>query len=151
WMPAAKRIAIKIDELDCAEEMLLLRREFNSIPGILALDFNVVQGRMDVVHDEQQIDIAEILQRIERLGMHGHPWQRQATSNSAIPEAMLRQRLMIASGAFLLAGLLIHAFQTGSFLAPWIPAPIDVRRAYVIGLPQLAYLLAILAGIAPIV
>jgi Zn2+/Cd2+-exporting ATPase len=149
-MPSAKRTAIKIDELDCAEEMLMLRREFQSLPGIQSLDFNVVQGRMDVVHDEQQIGPSEIIQRIERLGMHGRIWQRRPKSEQPSRETVNRQRLLTACGMALLLGFILHAIATGSLLLPFVPLIEATGRTSSFGVPQFLYLTAILLGLAPV-
>ena len=113
-MPAAKRIAFKIDELDCAEEMLLLRRELTGAPGVLELDFNVVQGRMDVLLDADQTGPHEVLRSITRLGMHGQLWQRRAIQQTLSPEQLRRIRLLTASGILLLLGLGTQIAMNGS-------------------------------------
>ena len=63
------RIALRIQELDCAEEVVQLRDLLGKTPGILELDFDVVNGRVYVTVDSQDMSTDLIIKRIASIGM----------------------------------------------------------------------------------
>ena len=46
--------------MDCAEEVALLRRELNDLPGIVDLKFDVMQAKMSVEFDPKKIGTGHI-------------------------------------------------------------------------------------------
>jgi len=93
-----------IRELDCAEEILQLRKLLEKHPGIEELDFDVLNARMIVVCDPIDLTPAGIVRLVQTIGMHaslgGQPpeedqswWMRQGRSLTTF-----------LSGLFLLAG-----------------------------------------------
>ena len=47
---AAKRVAYRIDNMDCPTEEALIRKKLASMDGIVALDFNLIQRVLSVSH-----------------------------------------------------------------------------------------------------
>ena len=47
---AAKRVAYRIDNMDCPTEEALIRKTLASLDGIVALDFNLMQRVLNVSH-----------------------------------------------------------------------------------------------------
>jgi Cd2+/Zn2+-exporting ATPase len=66
-------IHYKVDGLDCAEEVTILRREIGSLAGVLNLEFDVINARMSVEYDPAIINPAAIVQAVARTGMKASP------------------------------------------------------------------------------
>ena len=102
-------IHYKIDGLDCAEEVAILRREIGGLAGVLNLEFDVVNARMSVEYDAEAMDVANIVQAVARTGMQASPWEQRLTAGQRpFWERHGRLVLTAASGALLLAGFTVH-------------------------------------------
>jgi len=106
-----------VDGLDCAEEVAALKREVGGRPGVLSLDLDVLNARMTVTHDPEQIRAEEIIEAVAATGMRAVPWKERA---KPAPESFWQRhgRLMMAgaSGVLLVAGVLAHWLVCGSLL-----------------------------------
>jgi len=110
-------IHYKVDGLDCAEEVTILRREIGSLAGVLNLEFDVINARMSVEYDPAIINPAAIVQAVARTGMKASPWeQRLAADTRTFWEKHGQLVLTIASGVLLLAGFTAHWIKHGSFM-----------------------------------
>ena len=69
-----QRESFHVRELDCAEEMALLRKEFAARPGIAEIDFDLLNSRMIVLYDPARCTPAQIVQRVAALGMTARRW-----------------------------------------------------------------------------
>lgn len=49
-MPTAQRVVFSIENMDCPTEEALIRNKFSAMPGIVALDFNLMQRTLTVAH-----------------------------------------------------------------------------------------------------
>jgi Zn2+/Cd2+-exporting ATPase len=67
----ARRIEYRVQGLDCSEEVTILRREVGGKPGIIDLEFDVVNGRMSVEFDPDAISAPEIVGGGERYRHEG--------------------------------------------------------------------------------
>ncbi|MEO5349899.1 MAG: cadmium-translocating P-type ATPase [Magnetococcus sp. YQC-3] len=46
----AERLLFRIDKMDCPVEEQLIRKKLSGLPGVLRLDFNLMQNRLTVLH-----------------------------------------------------------------------------------------------------
>jgi len=109
--------AFHVDGLDCAEEVAALKKEVGGRTGVSSLSFDVLNARMTVTHDPEQIRADEIIAAVAATGMRAVPWKERA---KAVPESFWQRhgRLTMAgaSGALLVAGFLAHWLACGSLL-----------------------------------
>jgi Cd2+/Zn2+-exporting ATPase len=112
-----KKTFFKVDGLDCPDEVTILKREIGGKNGILALECDILSGKMTVTHDPDQIPIEDIQLFVAKTGMRALPWTEQE-SNESKPFWTRRGRLMMAalSGVLLLAGFIVHWIQHGSLV-----------------------------------
>ena len=114
---AQQTVVLLIDELDCAEEVQQLRRGLGNCPGVVQLDFDVLNHRMQVVIDEQLVSPADLVRQIADMGMHARFWHGQS---KAEPASVWRQQIRLAltalSGLLLILGFGAHAVWSGSLL-----------------------------------
>src|SRR6056297_920268 len=76
----ARRTDYKVQGLDCAEEVAILRREVGGLPGVLDLEFDVINARMSVHYDPDAIDAERFVQAVDATGMKASPWEKRLAS-----------------------------------------------------------------------
>ncbi|WDI45147.1 heavy metal translocating P-type ATPase [Bremerella sp. P1] len=113
-------VSLQVAELDCAEEVRILKDGLAEKPGIEKLDFDVMRGRMDVHYDAQQWNVKRLLEAVSSLGMTAQ--EVVETPNTASPEGPVRQninreRALVRSGAFLLVAVVIQIWDSGGIAA----------------------------------
>jgi Zn2+/Cd2+-exporting ATPase len=113
----ARRIEYRVQGLDCSEEVTILRREVGGKPGIIDLEFDVVNGRMSVEFDPDAISAPEIVGAVNATGMKASPWElRHAPVEVPFWERHGRLVMTSASGVLLLAAFITHWVLHGSLL-----------------------------------
>lgn len=110
-----KEIAYNVFELDCAEEVVILKRELADKPGVLDLDFDLLNARMIVHYDSALVGPDALLTYIRQTGMNAIPWEEQGEAGLMW---QVHGRLVMAalSGVLLVSGFLAHWIIHGSLL-----------------------------------
>ncbi len=119
---ASYRLIFKIQGLDCAEEVDILRREIGPlVGGEDHLDFDVLNGKMMVAADASTVSAEAIRAAVARTGMRAVEWQKGKQAPQPADERRRRMQtgLTAASGAFALIGVVLHAWIAGSLSAPF--------------------------------
>src|SRR5512137_2839672 len=113
----SRRIDYRVQGLDCSEEVAILRREVGGKPGIIDLEFDVLNARMTVEFDPEAISLHEIISAVDLTGMKATPWERRREPEQG-PFWQRHGRLVItvASGTFLLAASVTHWVLHGRLL-----------------------------------
>ena len=113
----SRRIDYKVKGLDCSEEVAILRREVGGKPGIIDLEFDVVNARMTVEFDPDAISSTEIVSAVDTTGMKASPWElRHVAVEVPFWERHGRLIMTASSGVLLLAAFLTHWVLHGSLL-----------------------------------
>ncbi len=105
----------KIQGMDCAEEIVLLKAEVGPlVGGEEHLAFDLMRGRMIVMEGASALSEA-ILQAVARTGMRAEPWGETGPGSPAGKSGRrrLQLRLMIASGLLALAAFGFQVFRAG--------------------------------------
>lgn len=113
----SRRIDYRVQGLDCSEEVAILRREVGGKPGIIDLEFDVLNARMTVEFDPEAISPNEIISAVDSTGMKAAPWERRREPEKA-PFWRRHGRLVMtaASGTFLLSASVTHWVLHGRLL-----------------------------------
>jgi len=116
------KIAFKIIGMDCAEEVAILKKEI----GLRTedggnLDFDILNGKMIVSSDKEDINQDDIIRAVRRTGMTAVPWEEFRNSqipiaNSGIWARRGRLATCSISGLLLIAGFVTQAIYTGHIL-----------------------------------
>ena len=111
-------LAFKINGMDCAEEVAVLKRELGPVVGGPDnLAFDLLRGKLTIVSDSATAS-ADILRAINRTGMKAELWTEDSKVSSAIPQTFWEKHgravTTAISGAFTLAGFLHHVISSGS-------------------------------------
>ncbi|MCA9144609.1 MAG: heavy metal translocating P-type ATPase [Planctomycetaceae bacterium] len=140
------QIALRIDELDCAEEVVLLQDQLNGSRGIQDLGFDVVNRRMVVSFEADQVSVDDIITRISKIGMHAsrEDQPRESVSKSGVQN--LRLLLTLAAGIAITAGFVTHVATTGNLLAPFEVELLDSKQSNPVA-SQILYSLSIGLGL----
>lgn len=112
-----KRASFRINGMDCAEEVALLRRELSHVAGITDLTFDVVRAKMTV---EYQAPAGEegIQEAVARTGMRAEAWSD--ARKESWWDRNGRAALAWLSGLALVAALLDAAMETGDFVGSFL-------------------------------
>jgi Cd2+/Zn2+-exporting ATPase len=96
---AAKRVAYRIDNMDCPTEEALIRKKLASMDGIVALDFNLMQRVLSVSHTlPDTLAIEQALAQIDMQAVKqtaAHTTSRIAIQEMDCPteEGLIRKKL----------------------------------------------------------
>lgn len=109
----------RVGGMDCAEETEALRQTVGRLPGVTGLEFNLLNGTMEVVLSDERIEDAGIVAAAKRAGLAAVP--QGVSSGAAEPSGggywrrNGRALLCWASGLLILAGAAGHAVLHGDF------------------------------------
>ncbi|AMV70609.1 heavy metal-translocating P-type ATPase [Desulfuromonas sp. DDH964] len=113
----SRRIDYRIQGLDCSEEVAILRREVGGMPGIIDLEFDVVNARMTVEFEPDALSADAIVHAVGATGMKATPWElRRTRERGTFWQQHGRLVMTAASGAFLLIAFVTHGVIHGSLL-----------------------------------
>lgn len=139
-MDTTKRRDFRISGMDCAEEVVVLKREIGPIVGgEERLAFHVLDGRMTVLPEAADIPTERIVETVKRTGMAAT--LIQAGTAAQTPDGRgLKTILTTASGVAILLGMAIQGFTLGWKGLFGSEASIPVAC-------KVLYLIAVLAGV----
>lgn len=110
------RYTFKVQGLDCADEVAVLRREVGPlVGGEDNLAFDVLNGRMTVLNKALAVSAEEIRQAVRRTGMTALEWRPEKAQARDEGDRNRRQQLWFTSlsGFFVAAGFVIHIWLAG--------------------------------------
>jgi Cd2+/Zn2+-exporting ATPase len=110
-----QRVEFHVRELDCADEVAVLRRELAGTPGVAELDFDIVNSRMGVSFQKELLSSEQIIARVAAVGMHAALWQRKANVEDSWWLRQGRAVLTGVSAGCLVVGGLLHTASGAPF------------------------------------
>ncbi|MEQ8249591.1 MAG: heavy metal translocating P-type ATPase [Alphaproteobacteria bacterium] len=111
----AVRHSFKVEGLDCAEEVAVLKREVGPlVGGEEHLAFDILNGRMKVLRNSQPVSSQDVRSAVARTGMKAVDW-RPGQKRSPVDD---RRRLLqvwftFLSGLGVFSGLFLHVWLAG--------------------------------------
>lgn len=139
-----QRISYKIEGLDCAEEVAILKKVLGSVEGVESLDFNLIQAKMTVHYDPSKIGQDEIISLIRTTGMSAALWEKCHKEEVSFFKKHGRLIFTLLSGFFILLGTLSHYY----FHPVFFDLLGAVSEEHVLPLStKILYLLSILCGV----
>lgn len=139
----------KIHGMDCAEEVVVLKRAVGPVVGGEAyLSFDILNGRMTVAPGQVEASSESIIKAVTRTGMRAEVWRQgeQLADRVGFWQRRGRTILTAASGLFGMFGFLTHAWAEGGFLAAFGAEGMGVVHRVPLAAKGL-YALSILAGV----
>ncbi len=103
---------LKIDEMDCADEVALLKKGLRSLVNEDDLAFDLVNRKLIIKWDKQKPDLMKILDQINALGLHAEVW---GTENRKGTSRNTKLALVIASGTAIGVGLIAGHSEFSTF------------------------------------
>jgi Cd2+/Zn2+-exporting ATPase len=132
-----KWISLRITELCCSEEVLLIRSELGGSAGIGGLEFDIFSRRLNVRHDDTILSLKGLIRRLDAIGMTASPWRevRQDATFRTRTDT-IRTTTTWLSGLALLAGIIFHtlAFDPRRGFIEWITTDITLYSQVFYGL-----------------
>ncbi len=110
------RYSFKVQGLDCAEEVAVLRDKVGPlVGGENNLSFDVLSGRMTVLDSAPPASPDEIINAVRRTGMTAVEWRREEKESSEASDRRRRQQVWFTglSGLSVAAGFAIHVWLAG--------------------------------------
>ena len=83
-IPGGMRTTLAIAKMDCPTEEALIRNKLGGMPGVGALDFNLMQRTLTVTHAPEALEAA--ITAIRSLGMEAVLAQEGKAGEAAAPE-----------------------------------------------------------------
>lgn len=112
----ASGMTFKIEGLDCAEEIAILKSAIGPIVGGSdKLVFDILNGRMTLLPDAESVTEKAIIKAVALTGMKATRWQ--AGQAQADVKQLHRSKTVYTtlSGLFIIVGMLIHIAMAGGF------------------------------------
>ena len=131
-----REVPLKIHGMDCADEVVTLKKELAPVPGVQQLDFNILQGRMVVTYDPDQVDVDGLIAAVRRTGMRAETFReaRAMLREGSWWDRWSRTALTSLSGIQVAGGFLVHALSAGWQAAiggaEWASIPFATRLLY---------------------
>ena len=112
-------VTLKINGMDCAEEVNLLRAQLGPLPGVENLAFDLLNSKLTVSYVDQTISPTALIAAVEKTGMRAERFSAAETSGGE----RLAERRSGRTATTVLSGLLIAAgFATHAALRGWFAA-----------------------------
>ena len=112
--------AYRIDGLDCAEEVAILRREIGPlVGGAENLSFEVLHGKMTLLQGSESISERRIIGAVAKTGMTAVPWglvRENQAGDEALWSRSGRELLCTISGMLLVAAFATQVVTEGGLL-----------------------------------
>lgn len=110
-----KRLDLRIDGMDCAEEIATLRAALAPVAGVQQVDFNLLERRMSVHYVADQIRSEEIIRAVQRTGLRASLFHDAASQpdDRSIWGRWGRTLFTALSGALLAGAFAAHASVSG--------------------------------------
>ncbi|MBL7672248.1 MAG: cadmium-translocating P-type ATPase [Bdellovibrionaceae bacterium] len=103
----------KIEGMDCAEEIAILKRELSPIVGGEEyLFFDLLNAKLSIKGSEKPLAQFELIKAIEKTGMHAIPWGAPKEERTFF-EKYGKLIFTVISVTAILAGFFLHAFLHG--------------------------------------
>jgi Cd2+/Zn2+-exporting ATPase len=100
--------------LDCAEEILTIRKRLDNEAGVHELSFDLLHGKLLVEYDPGKLDTLRIAQAVSQTGLKCEPWRERAKDTWWSKHG--RVALVATSGIALLAAMVWQGLTTGNLL-----------------------------------
>lgn len=140
----SQAVSFRVEGLDCAEEVAVLKRAVGPlVGGEENLSFEVLHGKMTILDGTGSVSPEAVADAVSRTGMRARPWRERGAGGARAGETFWQRRgrslLCWTSGVLLLTAFALHAAAARSVLtaleAESVPVPAIVL-----------YLLATVAG-----
>ena len=137
------KIALRIDGMDCAEEVATLRAELTPLDAVQNLSFDLLDRCMTVTYADDKLTPDDLVKAVNRTGMRAtlDAEQRADVEEGSSWNRWGRTVMTTASGVLLAVGFALHATLTG-----WRQAVGATEGAGVPWPARIAYLGAVIAG-----
>lgn len=111
-----KGMTFKIEGLDCVEEVSILKSEIGPlVGGGDNLAFDVINGRMTLIADAEQVAEKTIIKAVAATGMKATRWKPGETQTDVNQRQRSQTLYATLSGLCIIAGVLIHIAIAGGF------------------------------------
>ena len=130
----AKKARYRIENMDCPVEEQLIRAKLESIPGIVRLDFNLINRELTAYHHLD--DSSVIVSSLEKLGMPPLELKSAASASLARPGLPNMKKVTLTIAGAAAVGAEVMAWITG-LESSWLVISLAAVSLLVAGLPTI--------------
>ncbi len=107
-------VRLRVPAMDCADEVALVRRALEAVPGVVQLGFDLVHSRVDLAIDPALTSAAQVMAAISRTGLEVElaPGPGSPPAAAAAPAHYLD---VVVSGGLWLVGWLLDGLAADSW------------------------------------
>jgi Cd2+/Zn2+-exporting ATPase len=127
-------VRYRIDKMDCPTEERLIRNKLEAMPGVVRLDFNLLQRELTVYHRLEQPQ--EIAAALDKLGMAPNLLEANAPVSVLPPALSPRQKGLLAVAGVAAVAAEVTAWSNGQE-ASWMVMALAAVSIVSAGLPTL--------------
>jgi Cd2+/Zn2+-exporting ATPase len=118
---STQKLEFRIDGMDCAEEIAILKRAVGPLVGSEEnLSFDVLNGKMTVLSSRSESRASVIVEAVARTGMKARPWRVTGVASDPDRESFWqshsRTLLCWLSGTFMMTAFALHSVRESSIL-----------------------------------
>lgn len=137
----------RIYGMDCAEEVMTLKRELGPlVGGVEHLDFDILRGRLTVLPSASSPGAGALLDAIARTGMRAEVWRDEVAPASSPAGFSARSLATLISGTAIVIAVIVQSAMVGSLRAGlgFVESPLTwpVRLLYLVGTIAGAWIVA---------
>ncbi len=116
--PGSEDIRLRIGGMDCAEEVILLKRELGPLVGdVNRLQFDTLNRKLTLRSGSPRISPAELIAAVNETGLSAETWTESSAEGGGERDHASRWRTVLTALAGILggSGLAVHAWLAGDF------------------------------------
>ncbi|MFP4496755.1 MAG: heavy metal translocating P-type ATPase [Vulcanimicrobiota bacterium] len=122
-----RRIIVDVPEMDCSEEIKIIKKALGTVQGILEMNFYIINREVEFVVDVNQIEISSIINKIKKTGMSARV-KTGEKEPSHISASARYKTVSVVSGISIILG-----FLSAEYIKPEIISIIFFCFAVVVG------------------
>jgi Zn2+/Cd2+-exporting ATPase len=141
--------SFRVDGLDCAEEISILKREVGpTVGGANELSFDILNAKMIVSADPDRVPTQSVLDAVARTGMKARTWEEHVkdTGQRSFFQRYGKPALASVCGTLLITGFLTHATIAGNLYQALGSEGAGVAHTVPLT-ARVVYLISILSGV----
>jgi Cd2+/Zn2+-exporting ATPase len=128
--PETQTTTLLITKMDCPTEESLIRNKLTGMPGIVGLEFNLMQHLLTLQHKREALPT--ILAALKSLDLEAQVQGSETAETAPAPSETGRRWLMVVSGLSATSAELVHWFNGGFH---WTVAALALLAIFTGGLP----------------
>ena len=127
-------LRLHVHGMDCADEAALVRRALAPNPAVRAVEFDLINGNVDIAFDEAGTNESALVAAVSGTGLAAHPVRAEEDSHAVADRSSLATA---TSGILFFTGWIIEGASSDDWFGAFVHHTHDTRASVVYGLSAL--------------